>query len=707
MKLHSGLLALTAVLLLAGTAILTSAQGNPVRSEPGTPVYPEQPGQPDPTLKLREVRTASDRILIAVFTSDIVDLEGVDISDPAKWKVGRKPASALHKWVTEAEGSEHRVYLEVPKLKNGHFYWLRTPYGRKLFRFREKKTLCESIKVNQVGYSALSNVRYANFAIWTGDGGSGRIQGDLPAYTVLDRRNRKVAEGMLQEIGDDKSSGDHVYRIDLSSVPEGGPYRVSVKGYGVSHPFGVGGDYSRKVAWTSFRALYHQRCGVPVVKPYAEWDIRTKPCHETIYLTYGPIGEARLKVEGTEPTIKAWGGYHDAGDADRRTYHMDVSSSLLTTYEMFPEYFKDDQFNIPDIFDKDFNILGKGNGIPDILDEAEWGTMFWEYVQTETGEMPWGTETTGYSPFTTYDREDHLFGTEVLSPVTAAWASALFVHLARLIEPYKPERAERLMERAFLARQAIGERHFPTFDMYYHVEMYLKTGEEQYHDYIKAHAQDVMGIVNTFNMGTEGFAYYAWLPSYFCSYLMTATRDTDPAVTAVFREALRQTADKELTFLAGNAYPVGTPENLRWWGSNVAQGQYAYPMLLWWRLSGEQKYIDGVSQLMDYVLGLNPLGKCFMTGVGSERVHHPHDRETEYTNHEMHWGIRPGLIVFGPGLLRPEGKSYPVLTRETPRERIYIDNIMAISQSEFTIYQSLCFPACIYPILTGGSDYGF
>ena len=258
---------------------------------PQTQVYPDNPGESDPSLTLREVRTASDRILIALFTSDIVDLEGVDISDPSRWKLGRKPVTALHKWVTEAEGSEHRIYLEVPKLRNRRCYTLRTPYGRKRFRFKEKKTLCESIKVNQVGYSALSKVRYANFAIWLGDGGSRTIEGALPAYSVLDGKGRKVAKGVLTDVGDDRSSGDHVYRIDLSAVPEGGPYRVSVQGYGVSWPFGVGGDFSKKVAWTSFRALYHQRCGVPVVRPYAEWDIRTKPCHETVYLTYGPPEE--------------------------------------------------------------------------------------------------------------------------------------------------------------------------------------------------------------------------------------------------------------------------------------------------------------------------------------------------------------------------------------------------------------------------------
>ena len=32
-----------------------------------------------------------------------------------------------------------------------------------------------------------------------------------------------------------------------------------------------------------------------------------------------------------------------------------------------------------------------------------WGTMFWEYMQEPDGTIHWGTETKGYSPFTTYE----------------------------------------------------------------------------------------------------------------------------------------------------------------------------------------------------------------------------------------------------------------------------------------------------------------
>ena len=137
-----------------------------------------------------------------------------------------------------------------------------------------------------------------------------------------------------------------------------------------------------RLAYTSFRSLYDQRCGCPIIEPYA-WNIKMKPCHTIIYKTNAPIGEANLTVQGTEPTFIAYGGYHDAGDADRQNLSYGRTGDAFTTYEAFKDFFTDDQFNIPDIFDANYNIVGKGNKIPDIIDEAEWGTIFWEYMQEE------------------------------------------------------------------------------------------------------------------------------------------------------------------------------------------------------------------------------------------------------------------------------------------------------------------------------------
>jgi endoglucanase len=653
-------------------------------------------------LSLKEIRTASKDVLVAYFNSTKVDANEVTTSGVSAWKLNGQAVTTINRFVTEADVCDHHIYLQVQPLVNGTKYTLQTPYGETNFVFDERSTFCESIKVNQSGYSALSKVRYANFAIWLGDGGSKQISGDLPAYTVFKPADGKsVAEGKLQTIGQDASSGDFVYRIDLAAVPEGGPYKISVKGYGCSYPFGVGGDFSRRLGYVAFRSLYYQRCGCPIVEPYA-LNVRPDPCHTTIYQVNGRIAEASLVVTGNEPTFTAYGGYHDAGDADRRTYHMDVPPTLLTTYEAFPQLFTDDQFNIPDRFDEKFHILGKGNGIPDILDEAMWGTMFWEYMQETNGAIHWGTETRGYSPFTTYQNDPTKFGTEVTDPRSASFACGMFMHMARMIKSYSATRSQELQRHAEMAFTAAGAAIRPTHRLYYAVQKYLLTGDEAAHALVKELAPSAQGFANTYNTGAEAFANNAWLASFFFSYIVAKDRPTDPDTVAIFKAALKAAADKEIGYLEANAYPVGAPMNVRWWGSNVGQGQYAYPCLLYWSLTKEQKYIDTVSQLMDYAQGLNPMGKCYMTGLGFNRVHSPHDRESAYTI-QQGWGPRPGILVFGPGN-SARGVSVPA-QGEMARERKYIDTREAYQWSEFTIYQSLCFPSAVYPVLSQGGKY--
>jgi endoglucanase len=653
-------------------------------------------------LSLKEIRTASNTVLVAYFKSTKIDANEVNTSDPSAWKLNGQAVTGIDKFVTESDACDHHIYLRVPALESGKRYTLQTPHGDKEFVFDDRLIFCESIKTNQSGYSGLSAVRYANFAIWLGTGGVQKISGELPTYTVFKMADgATVAQGSLKEIGQDQSSGDFVYRIDLSAVPEGGPYRISVKGYGCSYPFGVGGEFARRLGFIAFRSLYHQRCGCPIVEPYA-WNIKADPCHTTIFQVNGRIGEANLDVRGDEPTFTAFGGYHDAGDADRRTYHMDVPATLLTTYEAFPQLFTDDQFNIPDKFDDKYHIVGKGNGVADILDEAMWGTMFWEFMQEPSGAIHWGTETRGYSPFTTYQNDPTRFGTEVTDPRSASFASGLFMHMARLIKPYDARRSEELQKHAEMAFSAAGQSIRTPHKLYYAVQKYLLTGDETAHQMVKDLSVQAAAYADTYNLAPESFASNSWLASFFFSYIVERQRPTDPAVVERFKSAIKAAADKAIDNLNANAYPVGTPMNLRWWGSNSSQGQYAYPCLLYWSLTREQKYIDAACQLMDYGQGLNPMGKCYMTGSGFNTVHNPHDRESAYTK-KQGWGPRPGIFVFGPGG-SGNGTSVPDV-RTLPRERRYIDNLASIQWSEFTIYQSLCFPSSVLPVLGQGGKY--
>ena len=71
------------------------------------------------------------------------------------------------------------------------------------------------------------------------------------------------------------------------------------------------------------------------------------------------------------------------------------------------------QYDIPGEFDDEYNIVNYENKIPDIIDEAEWGTLAWEYLQNEDGSVHFGTETKGYpDPFAApMDKDDKKYGT--------------------------------------------------------------------------------------------------------------------------------------------------------------------------------------------------------------------------------------------------------------------------------------------------------
>ena len=673
-----------------------------------------------PWITLSEVRTASDRVLVAFFKCDTMNASAIDISNlidisnPSGWLINGKPAEAVHLYGMQTDGIHLHVYLETGKLAKGKKYKIETPYGTKSVKFKEQEVFCESIKTNQVGYSALAKSRYANFAIWLGTGGSRKIEGTLPDYKVINAKGKVVASGKIKEIGDDVSSGGYVYKIDLSAVPEGGPYKVVVDGYGSSYPFGVGGEFSNMLAYTIFRAQYLQRCGCPIHEP----DIRKNPCHTIVYNVAGPIAEANIDVPDDATFFSCYGGYHDAGDADRRAYHIANPILNLMIYETFPEYFTDGQFRIPGDFDADYHILNYENNIPDIIDEAIWGTLIWEYLQNEDGSVYWGTETRGYpSPFAApLDLDMKKYGTVRVDDRATSPSAGLFMHLARILKPYNPQKSAVLAERGERAFKAIGTRIAAPEKLYYHIQRYLLTRDEADHAEIRnlyTIADSLKNSVSRARTPGQSLNDAAFdNPAYIMSYILEKNVPTDAAIVNSFKAAIKVAADVNLAELRAHAFPVGTNSGTGGWGHSVRQPQYAALPLLHWKLSNDQAYFDAASELMDYKLGLNPIGISYVTGLGFHQVLNLHDRESAYTKN-LGWGLKPGITAFGPGLMpresvnRANQRANAAIVPEydiMPKERLFADVREIINFTEFTIYETMHYDA-LYTILAGGGKW--
>jgi len=666
-----------------------------------------------PQITFSEVRTASDRVLAAFLVSEKDDVyaDAIDVSNRSEWKINGKPAEAVHLYAMKTVGMHFHVYLETDKLVEGKKYEIEAPYGKKKFTFQEQDVFCESIKTNQAAYSARAKTRYANFAIWLGTGGGRKIEGTLPDYKVINTKGETVMSGKMKEIGDDEYAGGYVYRIDLSDVPEGGPYKVVVNGYGCSYPFGVGGEFSKKLANIIFRAQYLQRCGCPIHEP----NIREVPCHTLIYDTNAPIGEANLDVTGDEPTFRCHGGYHDAGDADRRALHIPNPILNLMIYETFPEYFTDGQFRIPGDFDEDYKILNYENDIPDIIDEAVWGTLIWEYLQKDDGSVRFGTETRGYpEPFAEpYHLDTKKYGTFVTDDRATAPAAGLFMHLARIIKPYNPQKSAGLVERGERAFKAVGEKIAAPEKLYYHIQRYLLTQDEADHAEIRKlyTVADSMKD-NLFNppavyLNSEKFNN----PGYIMSYVIEKNVPTDAAIVDYFKAALKAAADVNIAELRKRAFPVGNDPTQGIWGHNVMQPQYAAIPLLYWKLSNDQAYFDAASELIDYKLGVNPIGICYVTGLGFHQVLDIHDRESYYMR-TLGMEQKPGITAFGPGFI-PMGLDGPNTREhqevipgydELPKERMYVDVMGIISFNEYNIWITQHYDA-LYTVLSGGGKW--
>jgi len=153
-------------------------------------------------------------------------------------------------------------------------------------------------------------------------------------------------------------SGDSVWWLDFSPFQVPGDYELNVNGLGQSYRFAVRDSIYNQPVLVSLKSYYYQRCGVAKPAAFAGVWSDAAACHlkdtaavkNTLEQPQGP-NWGRLNLSG---------GWHDAGDYNK--YVWDQSTwYLLTTYELNPGRFRDNQTGIPE----------SGNGIPDILDELK------------------------------------------------------------------------------------------------------------------------------------------------------------------------------------------------------------------------------------------------------------------------------------------------------------------------------------------------
>ena len=77
------------------------------------------------------------------------------------------------------------------------------------------------------------------------------------------------------------------------------------------------------------------------------------------------------------------------------------------------------------------------------------------------------------------------------------------------------------------------------------------------------------------------------------------------------------------------------------WGSNAVAANQGIFLIQAYNISKDKKYLRAALTNLDYLLGRNATGYCFLTGFGQKQVMHPHHRPS----------VADGIVEPVPGLL--------------------------------------------------------
>lgn len=660
---------------------------------------------------------------------------------PANWKInGASPTAVYRESLPWDEGPlvsgfyrvtvRHFMSLMLPTaLQDGATYQITTPYGSTSLAFNQRSTWCSSLHVNETGYASGTTVRYANYGAWMGDGGSLAFSASL-AYQVIDSSGAVVFSGTSSSGRDDTAiggptSGEWTYRLSLSALQPGGPYRVVVPGCGVSRPFGVGDTYTLKAFEILMRGFYFQRCGQEIIDPYAGGFTRGA-CHTQMADTRvvldaglskpGPYG---ISVPAGTPTVRSPRfGWHDAGNYQRRPEHITIPIQWLGVYEAWKDHFKDNQYSIP--------IPEGRDGIPDFLNEILQGVGEWEALQIDDpadamyGAIRAGTQE-AYQPQYGVDNAasmSQVIGTFAPTEYTTVLGAGLFAQASRAIRQFDPAHADVLVARARRAWANAASSHSPppiaTKYMYAAGQLYFATGDQAFHAIFKTIATAI--IVNNSAAWNEQYLAQnvsaACQEYHFSSYILPVTpQSVDPALVATLRS-------KILGFAANGGYMAPAPEESPYaqgatrfygWGGLSAQGRYsrlyAYASLFVTDPAVKQRYINYVSEYADYGLGVNPMGMSLYTGLGVDQPNSPLHLDSWFTR-QRGLGNIPGILIYHaadgrsqiPYQLAVSGKMFPAF-ESRPILRRYAHGWSLIAQNEFTIHETMAPAAEMFAFL--------
>ncbi|MEU9034895.1 glycoside hydrolase family 9 protein [Streptomyces sp. NPDC048352] len=544
-----------------------------------------------------------------------------------------------------------------------------------------------TVRVNQLGYLP---------------DGPKRATVVSPATTPLgwqlrDSTGAVAASGTTTVRGADQASGQSTHLVDFGAYTGTGTgYTLTVDGR-TSHPFDVSASLYDGLRADSMSFFHQQRSGIAIDAALAGGSAYARPA--------GHLGVAPNKGDSSTPcqagacdySLDVRGGWYDAGDHGKYVVNGGISVwEMVNSFERARRSGGDAALG-----DATLRVPERGNGMPDVLDEARWELEFLMRMQVPAGKPMAGmafhkvhdARWTALPTRPELDSEQR----EVHKPSTAATLNlaASAAQCARVYAPYDAAFAARCLDagrRAWTAARAHPDVLAPAGDntgggayedadvsdefYWAAAELLATTGESQYRDAVTSSPHHSRPVDAFWWGGTATLGRIT---------LATVPGAVLPAAdVARLRGLLTTAADGHLSAMAGQGYPVPLPATGYVWGSNGSVSNNAMVLAVAYELTGQQRYRAGVLESLDYLLGRNALDLSYVTGYGERHSENQHHRFWAHQNDASLPHPPAGSMAGGPNAGLEDPVAREKLAGCAPAA-CYVDDIGSYSTNEVAV----------------------
>ncbi len=471
--------------------------------------------------------------------------------------------------------------------------------------------------------------------------------------------------------------------------------------------------------------FYYNRSGIAIEMPYADSIELVRPAgHPNDVLRTNPLYNYKADY-----TLDVTGGWYYGGDYGKYAGVGGIATwTLMNEYERALYY---GDVSVAPFADNTLNIPESGNGYPDILDEARYNLQALLKLQVSKGNAFEGTvHNKAYSgnwcayatrpdedeqprylqPPTTvatlnlaaiaaqgsrlWKQYDEAFSNTCLSAAEAAWDAA--VKYPNLYTPPPPDLG------------GISNNEDINAEFYWAAcELYVTTGKAKYLDFIKKSRLYLEEPTIIFN--EKGYIVSGCFDKTNPEGMGTITLALVPnglptADIATAKANIIAAADKFIAIANSQGYGIPIEEGMFYgdiynyvfgfpFESNALAVNAAIVMAYAHEFSRERgsrdnKYLNGVSGVMDYIMGRNPNIRSYVTGYGEYPIQNPSHHFWANQVDDSYPKAPAGCLSSGPNSRLEDNRilAMGMIAGVTPQEKCFMDDIYSWSTNEISMF---------------------